>query len=324
MKIQYILSFVVLFVLSASSQFLYAESYEYKTTLMKDTSITIPARTIDGCNGGSDFTIPAQNYTAVKIMKTPFDFTVVSFRVYHSDNLSTVLYSYMSKPVDSINFNSTSGEISYRMYGIAQTRKELTVRVYLNDGTGPVYETQKFFTSQAKTGPPVGSIMPFYGTAAAAAALELGGWFLCDGRAISSISNDVVFPDEKTALIAVVGNNLPDLRGLFLRGIDPAGTYDPTANRAPGDVQSHAVQNHTHSGVTASSTDNHNITLSTGTVAVQNGSGTTVINSVTLNNGNHNHTINTSGTTGNMATGNPSTETRPVNAAVNYLIKVRH
>lgn len=326
MKIQYIFSVIVLLLLGSSSIALHAEDFVFKTVLSKEVSRSYQPPSRVDCDGNAVTPAPdPYPYTAVEIMKTPDDFTAVSFVVYYTDNLSTPLYSYLNNSPAAVNFNSTTGEISYTMTGIAQTRKSLTARVYLNaTGTGSPFQDKEFYTSQAKTGPPVGSIMPFYGTAAAAAALELGGWFLCDGRAISSISNDVVFPDEKTALIAVVGNNLPDLRGLFLRGIDPDGTYDPTPNRPRGDVQSHAVQNHTHSGVTASSTDNHNITLSTGTVAVQNGSGTTVINSVTLNNGNHNHTISTSGTTGNMATGNTSTETRPVNAAVNYLIKVRH
>lgn len=326
MKIQYIFSLVVLFVLCGSLQLIHAESYEYKTTLMKEVPKTIPARTIPGCNGGADVTIPAQNYTAVEIMKTPDDFTVVSFRVYHSDNLSTPLYNYLNKPVDSINFNSTSGEISYRMYGIAQTRKELTVRVYLNDGNGAVYETQKFFTSQAKTGPPVGSIMPFYGTAAAAAALELGGWFLCDGRAISSISDDVVFPDEKTVLQDVINSpNLPDLRGLFLRGIDPAGgtQYDPDADRAPGSIQSSEIQGHSHNYDRANgTTGSSSVTINRGAEVVATGSGAVVGDDGSVTDGNHSHTIShTTTATTNAGSGS---DTRPVNAAVNYLIKVRH
>lgn len=329
MKIQYIFSLVVLFVLCGSLQLIHAESYEYKTTLMKEVPKTIPARTIPGCNGGADVTIPAQNYTAVEIMKTPDDFTVVSFRVYYSDDLSTVRYSYMSKTPAEVNFNATSGEINFLMTSIAQTRKELLVRVYLNDGSGPVYEEQKFFTSQAKTGPPVGSIMPFYGTAAAAAALELGGWFLCDGRAISSISDDVVFPDEKTALQTVIGSgNLPDLRGLFLRGIDPAGgtQYDPDADRAPGSIQSSEIQGHSHNYDRANNSTesaNANVNVGVNTTSVRNdAANVSVLTNAFATGGNHSHNINhTTTATTNAGSGS---DTRPVNAAVNYLIKVRH
>lgn len=323
MKIQYIFSLIVGVVLCCSSQFVHAENFEYKTTLMKQVVKTIPAKTIAGCNGGADVTIPAQDYTAVEIMTTPGDFSVVSFRVYNSDDLSTVKYSFMNRTPAQVNFNSTSGEIAFTMTGISPTRKELTVRVYLNDGSGPVYETQKFFTSQAKTGPPIGAIMPFYGSAAAAAALELGGWYLCDGRAISSIPDSVVYPSEKTDLIAVVGNNLPDLRGLFLRGIDPAGTYDPTANRAVGNVQPSEIQGHSHNYDRANNnTGSSSVTINRGAETVESGSGAVVGDDGFLTDGNHSHTISHT-TTQTTPTGN-ATETRPVNAAVNYLIKVRH
>ncbi len=329
MKIQYIFSLIVLLVVCGSSQNIHAEDFEFKTTLMKEVTKTIEEKTITGCGGAGNVIIPAQNYTAVEIMATPADFTVVSFRVYNSDDLSTVKYSFMNRTPGQVNFNATTGEIAFTMTGISPTRKELTVRVYLNDGSGPVYETQKFFTSQAKTGPPIGSIMPFYGSAAAASALELGGWYLCDGRAISSIPDSVVYPSEKSALIAVVGNNLPDLRGLFLRGIDPAGTYDPTANRSVGNVQQDAFENHTHSGVVPSgSTDNANanVTLNQNTTTINYDPGTspaTFLNTSTwLGGGNHSHSLPNTGTTSTSGIG--GAETRPVNAAVNYLIKVRH
>lgn len=327
MKIQYIFSLIVLLVVCGSSQNIHAEDFEFKTTLMKEVAKTVPARVIPGCNGGSDVTIPAQNYTGVEIMATPADFTVVSFRVYYSDDLSTPLYNYLNNTPGAVNFNATTGEIRFVMTGIAQTRKELTARVYLNDGNGAIFEEKIFFTSQAKTGPPVGSIMPFYGTATAARALRLGGWYLCDGSIIDTIDANVLFPDEKTALKAVVGNNLPDLRGLFLRGIDPAGTYDPSANRTVGNVQQDAFENHTHSGVVPTgNTDNANVTLNQNTTTINydpGGSPATFLNTSTfLNNGNHSHGLPNTGTTSTSGTG--GSETRPVNAAVNYLIKVRH
>lgn len=323
MKIQYIFSLIVLLVVCGSSQNIHAEDFEFKTTLMKEVAKTVPARVIPGCNGGSDVTIPAQNYTAVEIMATPADFTVVSFRVYYSDDLSTPLYNYLNNTPGAVNFNATTGEIRFVMTGIAQTRKELTARVYLNDGNGAIFEEKIFFTSQAKTGPPVGSIMPFYGTATAARALRLGGWYLCDGSIIDTIDANVLFPDEKTALKAVVGNNLPDLRGVFLRGIDPAGTYDPSANRAPGDLQTSQIQGHSHNYDRASdNTGFTSVTINRGGEVVQTGSGAVVGDDGFLTDGSHSHSIGHTVTATNSAgIGN---DTRPVNKAVNYLIKVRH
>ncbi len=329
MKIQYIFSLIVLLVVCGSSQSIHAEDFEFKTTLMKEVAKEIPARVIPGCNGGSDVTIPAQNYTAVEIMATPADFTVVSFRVYYSDNMSTPLYNYLNNTPAAVNFNATTGEIRFVMTGIAQTRKELTARVYLNDGNGAVFEEKIFFTSQAKTGPPVGAIMPFYGTAATAATLELGGWFLCDGRSIASIDDNVLFPDEKTALQTVIGSgNLPDLRGLFLRGIDPAGgtQHDPDADRAVGNVQTSQIQGHTHNydrASDATESANANVGVGVSTTNVRNDvANVNVLTAAFATGGNHSHNINHTVTATNSAgSGN---DTRPVNAAVNYLIKVRH
>ncbi len=329
MKIQYIFSLIVLLVVCGSSQNIHAEDFEFKTTLMKEVAKTVPARVIPGCNGGSDVTIPAQNYTGVEIMATPADFTVVSFRVYYSDDLSTPLYNYLNNTPGAVNFNATTGEIRFVMTGIAQTRKELTARVYLNDGNGAIFEEKIFFTSQAKTGPPVGSIMPFYGTAAAAATLELGGWFLCDGRSIASIDDNVLFPDEKTALQNVIGSgNLPDLRGLFLRGIDPAGgtQHDPDADRAVGNVQTSQIQGHTHDYDRANNSTqsaNANVGLSTPTGACEAGPFAVLVPTASTTGGDHLHNINHT-TAQTSSAGSGGNDTRPTNAAVNYLIKVRH
>ena len=326
MKIQYIFSLIVLLVVCGSSQNIHAEDFEFKTTLMKEVTKQTLARNVPACGTGTATVIPSQPYTAVEIMQENVDFTRVSFRVFYSDDLSTPLYNYLDKTATDINFNSTSGEIRFVMTGIAQTRKELTVRVYLNnDGTGAPFEEKIFFTSQAKTGPPVGSIMPFYGTATAARALRLGGWYLCDGSIIDTIDANVLFPDEKTALKAVVGNNLPDLRGVFLRGIDPAGTYDPSANRAPGDLQTSQIQGHSHNYDRASDATeiaNANVGLSTSTGACEAGPFAVLVPTATTTGGNHSHNINHTVTATNSAgIGN---DTRPVNKAVNYLIKVRH
>ncbi|MFN9301776.1 MAG: hypothetical protein ACK6BZ_06810 [Candidatus Kapaibacterium sp.] len=328
MKIQYILSAIVLLLYSSSFNVLHAEDFVFKTVLSKEVSKSIqPPSSVD-CDGNATSTPAPIPYTAIEIMATPGDFTAVSFRVYYSDDLSTPIYNYLNKTPDSVNFNSTTGEISYTMYDIAQTRKALTARVYLNaTGTGSPFQEKEFYTSQAKTGPPIGSIMPFYGTAATAATLELGGWFLCDGRSIASINDNVLFPDEKTALQTVIGSpNLPDLRGVFLRGIDPAGTYDPSANRAPGDLQTSQIQGHTHDYDRANNSTesaNANVGVGVSTTNVRNdAANVNVLTAAFATGGNHSHTINHTTTQTNSAgIGN---DTRPVNKAVNYLIKVRH
>nr|WP_294943286.1 phage tail protein [uncultured Mucilaginibacter sp.] len=81
---------------------------------------------------------------------------------------------------------------------------------------------------------PVGTVVPFSGNAKAAAELNKIGWFLCNG----AILNDTEFP----LLANILGNTcggtlpnfgLPDLRGVFMRGVD---VPDPNTevSRDPG------------------------------------------------------------------------------------------
>src|ERR1043165_4026287 len=88
------------------------------------------------------------------------------------------------------------------------------------------------------------------------------GWLLCDGSSVSQ--------SQYAGLYAAVGTNfganppagefyIPDLRGRFVRGQDPAGTLDPDAAKRTdmqndtliagpkvGSVQADAFQNHVH------------------------------------------------------------------------------
>ena len=107
---------------------------------------------------------------------------------------------------------------------------------------------------------PVGAIQPYTGDT------PPEGWLLCDGLSVS----DETYP----ALFAVIGTkfgdgsdgngnfNLPDLRGVFLRGLDtrdPAESRDPDAasrtdlqtgevtGAVVGSYQADAFQNHVHS-----------------------------------------------------------------------------
>ncbi|MBI3258661.1 MAG: tail fiber protein [Ignavibacteriae bacterium] len=305
----------------------FAENFTFQTSLVHTVSKMItPAAEID-CNGASTPGTPVP-YDAVEVMQTPADFTVVSFRVFYTDDLNTPIYNYLNNTPAAVNFNSTTGEISFLMTGITQTRKSLTARVYLNaGGTGSPFESKEFYTSAANSNPPVGTIIPYYGTAASAAALNLGGWFLCDGTSIASISDDILFPTEKTTLQGIIGSaNLPDLRGLFLRGTDPAGTYDPTAGRAIGNIQASEITGHTHNyDKTDTPTGSTGITLNTSTTTVSDDGNNqvTVIQTASLaGGGSHNHSLTYTPTA--TSTAGSGTETRPVNAAVNYLIKVRY
>jgi len=72
---------------------------------------------------------------------------------------------------------------------------------------------------------PVGMIAPFFGT------IVPDGWLICNGDTINS--------DPKyNALKSLIGNNVPDLRDMFLRG--------KNGSRTVGDYQADAFQGHRH------------------------------------------------------------------------------
>ena len=152
---------------------------------------------------------------------------------------------------------------------------------------------------------PVGSIMPFAGTNVP------NGWLLCNGDAISKSAYSNLF-----TIIGISwggGNgtttfNLPDLRGQFLRGVDGTGGIDTDkANRTAkytsgntgnsvGSYQEDEIRAHYHTYQNDINGPpyNHDLPYTAG--------------------GSNYRTNSTSSSTG-------GSETRPVNAYVNYIIK---
>jgi len=176
------------------------------------------------------------------------------------------------------------------------------------------------YAMSASNGVPTGSIMPYLGTTAPA------GWVLCDGN---------VLPATAKALIDMVGNNAPNLRGMFLRGAGENANAGMSANDGPAlkAMQGDEFKSHQHSsGSLVNSTNgahNHRgtdpllnkLVKYTGVntaVNVDNNTGQfDLINAGEIpDDGNHTHTI--SGSTAPIG-GN---ETRPVNYGVNYIIKL--
>lgn len=134
---------------------------------------------------------------------------------------------------------------------------------------------------------PTGAIMPFYRSTAP------DGWLVCDGSAV---------PVQYTSLIALVGANTPNLRGMFIRGWSSSTSTtsrDPlSGSRTLGSVQEDALKTHTHSYDPASAAGGNFTGGGGGQAAIASNP---------------------------QQTGNPSTgvssETRPVNIALLYCIK---
>lgn len=198
---------------------------------------------------------------------------------------------------------------------------------------------------------PAGAIIAFGGPAGAVP----DGWLLCDGRAVRSSEYGRLF----ASLGAAWGNggndsdaatdfNLPDLRGQFLRGVDANAGSDPDARvrtaGAPGgnsgdevgtkQADDYASHNHlvTLNGFTGFDGVHTHAVQRTDGVVIRWGDGGGNSNNridaadtdgsdpqrlVTAEAGNHRHSVSLSGNSGSRG----GKETRPINAAVNYIIK---
>jgi len=169
--------------------------------------------------------------------------------------------------------------------------------------------------------------IPDPSTAAPVIAIEHTGWMLCDGRLLL-ISQ---YPDLFNVLGYMYGGSesaknfaLPDCRGIFLRGVDAAAGMDSNASdrqaasnskgssSGVGSLQCDALQEHQHSynKLPGSSTPENSYQSA--------GDGTPDIISSDL-----------SGEPSNALppqtnTVRTSKETRPINIAMNYLIKFRN
>ena len=173
------------------------------------------------------------------------------------------------------------------------------------------------YAKSAENGVPTGTIVAFAGQEANVPK----GWVLCDGRTLTTI------PDSGN-LVELIGNNVPDLRGMFLRG---TGTSPVNGQDGPalGETQEDAFKQHEIYGAT-SVDGNHNHQLHIDTGAGGSGLYTLTINAdnvyapaggpgniapATTSSGNHDHKLN-----GESVGGDD--ETRPVNYGVNYIIKL--
>ncbi|MGB5988869.1 MAG: tail fiber protein, partial [Marinifilaceae bacterium] len=161
----------------------------------------------------------------------------------------------------------------------------------------------------SEVGIPIGSIQAFMGTTIP------DGWMLCDG----SIFNGTTYSE----LQAVLGSTtLPDLRGVFLRGLDSGRGLD--IGRTFRSLQTDALKAHNHSGTTSvngSHTHTQYRSDGGGGGGALHGYGGDNIGRIAISSnamaagGNHSHTLNINNT--------GEIETRPVNVSVNYIIRVK-
>ncbi len=149
-----------------------------------------------------------------------------------------------------------------------------------------------------------GMIM-MYGAAAAPS-----GWLVCTGAAVSRTTYSALFAVIGTSFGVGDGSttfNVPNFMGYFPRGYDSGGTVDP--GRTFGSTQLDAMQGHKHGNPSSFAYLTNN----------QPGTGA----NGTTGGGNYNAENNTGNPVTDGVNGTPRTaaETRPVNVAVNFIIK---
>lgn len=162
----------------------------------------------------------------------------LSFFVYYVNNNSYTFLVSENGTVDTDDFGVFSYELNIPKTVFNEISKfETYVRV-ANGGT--TYSDEKIqtvpYALYAQNGVPTGSIVAYRGTED-----DLpSGWLLCDG---SRFPDDEIHAQLKDYL---GGNNLPDLRGQFLRG---TGNYTNNSNKSGprlNEFQEDAFISHNH------------------------------------------------------------------------------
>jgi microcystin-dependent protein len=189
---------------------------------------------------------------------------------------------------------------------------------------------------------PSGTVFAFAGTTAP------NGWLLCNGAAVSRSTYSQLYSAIGVGCGSGDGSttfNIPDLRGRFVRGVDGGSSRDPNAatrtamnsggntGNNVGSVQtgdftahSHTVANHNHGG------GSHNHGFSGNTIDLH-GNGGLQVSTLAVGDSNVGGygTYTPSGSIGYaspISTQAPGTdsqggsESRPINAYMNYIIKV--
>jgi microcystin-dependent protein len=183
---------------------------------------------------------------------------------------------------------------------------------------------------------PAGVILPYAGTAAP------DGWLLCTGSAINRTTYSRLFNAIGIAYGAGDGVdtfNLPNTQGVFLRGAGAQILSGLAFTATRGATQTDTIQGHYHN----KSETNHSHTYSdpghshqVGIITTR-GSGSQPTSTVdlsgaeftdpayvgiTINGATSNVSITSASSDGTNGTPRTSSETRPANVGVNYIIKI--
>jgi hypothetical protein len=310
----------------------------------KTNTVTTPAVQILDCDGQPLRSIPASTESTKEFVAYPYNAaTNIKFRVSRKENPEVHIVD-IDTTMNNISYNNTNGAFSIALTrnAITPSRYNYVVKVFVGTESTPASE-REYTLSGGGGAFPIGSVIAYMGNANTVAGLEEGGWFKCDGRAVSALSGSLTL-EERNALSDRIGNNLPNLMGVFLRGLDEnssgvqdddRGTRTGGENHANGtgtgvrSKQDEGFRSHNHGGVTGWEGD-HNHGGNTGGTSISTTSGRTGIDGNqrhaaddNYSSGSHTHSISADGAHDHTISSQGINETRPDNVAVYWLIRGR-
>ena len=318
----------LVFLTGISSLSVYAGTISVSGTLSKETTTTTNTAAIEvrDCDNNLLSTIASTAITSTKYEPYLKSSQILRFIVTRLENPEVAIIT-IDTNINTTNYNAANGEFSVDLVRnlISESRYNYKVQVKISEGSyGSVLLEREYSIAPAGSGSafPIGSVIAYLGNNGNIAGMEANGWFKCDGRSISGLSA-ALSADEITAFTNVVGNNLPDLRGMFLRGLDEdrgydddAGSSSRTGGESTNGVRSYQgckVEDITSTG-TAASAGNHG---HTGTAASAGNHGHT---GTAVSAGGHNH----GGVTGNAGYASSSFTRGPGDGAIADAIGSHH
>lgn len=284
--------FIFLFIVAGSVAFSQTQSLPK----MKFSSVLMRTVTVASQNSGVN---PPYDTLSYRVIDSTL--TTITFVVQYADSPYEEIWNSGALTAAQVDF--LNGKYSYKIGPVHGNLARAMNLVIIADGDTTIRSWHLPASNEFRV--PVGTVQAYMGSGSYLTYLETTGWYLCDGRAISSL--DSLSTSEKNALSALLssgGNpdntHLPDMRGYFLRGADNGSGNDPDEGTRSGSgaklgsAQTDRLQSHSH-------TVNADAAAGAGT-SVATSAGTTT-------------TVTTNATGGN--------ETRPKNIYVNWIIKAK-
>ena len=337
-----IVTLSLVFLTGISSLSVYAGTISVSGTLSKETTTTTTTAPIQikNCEGGVLSTIPSESITTKKYEPYAKSGQTLRLTVTRLENPEVTIVT-IDTIINNINYNASDGQFSVDLVRslISESRYNYKVKIGISENSyATVLFEREYSIAPAGSGSafPIGSVIAYLGNNGNIAGMEANGWFKCAGQLITSLT--ALSADEQTSLTNILGgsSNLPDLRAMFLRGVDDGKGWDDNVGTRTGgesttgvrSYQACLIQAHGHTGTAAAGGDHSHSYVDTyysehdGGSTDQKGSNGSdhdnedwYKNRTTGLSGTHTHSLTIDSEGG--------AETRPENIAVYWLIRGR-